>query len=246
MMCTLKERGAVDIFGYVSRNHSDCKHGHIYTSVANHHEHRHQNHHHHHNHQHQQQQQQLNNAGTPRVSSLEVKDILEGSAFCLHLTHLFETKLGEWFDSFQAVAVQLTAHVKVSGLVRVLGGQVDALCTRHGRLHALVVKVTAQDTPRPLDVAELCLTKVLVIQNGLALPEDVGLALLMLHLHAARPVLRLWLVTPSPEMETSIRLADVDDMIDAGRLSQHHELWPANATTDYSDELTAVDDPHVA
>ncbi|KAK7493101.1 hypothetical protein BaRGS_00015622, partial [Batillaria attramentaria] len=141
-----------------------------------------------------------------------------GGGFCAHLARLFEKKLEAWFDSFQAVAVKLTAHVKVSGLVRVLSGQVHALCTRRGRLHAVLVKVTAQDTPRPLDVAELCLAKVMVIQNGLALPEDLDLALLVLHVNATRPVLRLWVVTPSPEMETAIRMADIDDMIDAGRL----------------------------
>ncbi|XP_076445604.1 uncharacterized protein LOC143283304 [Babylonia areolata] len=156
----------------------------------------------------------------------------DGGQFCHHLVKLFEKKLEAWFDAFHAIAVRLTAHVKVAGLVRVLTGRVHALCTRQGRLHAVAIKVTGQDTPRPLDVAELCLTKVMVIQNGLALPEDLDLALLTLHVHPARPVLRLWLLTPSPQMETAIRVADIDDMIDAGRLSPRHELWLNNTTTD--------------
>lgn len=162
------------------------------------------------------------------------------SGFCAHLAKLFEKKLEAWFDSFQAVAARLTAHVKVSGLVRVLSGQVHALGTRQGRLHAVVIRLTAQDTPRPLDVAELCLAKVMVIQNGLALPEDLGLALLALHVHPARPVLRLWVLNPSVEMEAAIRLADIDDMIDAGRLSQHHELWADNTTTDTTTTTTTT------
>ncbi|KAL8615457.1 hypothetical protein ACOMHN_053793 [Nucella lapillus] len=163
----------------------------------------------------------------------------EGSQFCHHLIKLFEKKLETWFDSFHAIAVRLTAHVKVAGLVRVMTGQVHALCTRQGRLHAVAVKVTAQETPRPLDVAELCLMKVMVIQNGLALPEDLSLALLTLHVHPARPVLRLWLLTPSPQMETAIRVADIDDMIDAGRLSQQHELWVTNTSTEGETAATA-------
>ncbi|KAK7108656.1 uncharacterized protein [Littorina saxatilis] len=156
----------------------------------------------------------------------------ERTTFCDHLAKLFERKIETWFDGFQAVAVRLTAHVKVSGLVRVLSGKVHALATRKGRLHALVVKVTAQDTPRPLDVAELCLTKIMLIQNGLALPEELALDLLCLHLHPARPVLRLWSFTPSKEMEAAIRKADMDEMIDAAGLSQCHEMWPDNVTMD--------------
>nr|KAG5703997.1 hypothetical protein BaRGS_032086 [Batillaria attramentaria] len=234
----LHQRGAADIFHYIN-NH---KHSH------HHHQHQHQ-HHHPHQHQHQhhrhapalqkprpsdqrgQDNPTTDNKKTVALPSQPGDNGGGGGGFCAHLARLFEKKLEAWFDSFQAVAVKLTAHVKVSGLVRVLSGQVHALCTRRGRLHAVLVKVTAQDTPRPLDVAELCLAKVMVIQNGLALPEDLDLALLVLHVNATRPVLRLWVVTPSPEMETAIRMADIDDMIDAGRLSQYHEMWPDNATT---------------
>lgn len=183
------------------------------------------NNHNHHNSNHHHHQHHSNNSN---------------SGFCAHLAKLFEKKLEAWFDSFQAVAARLTAHVKVSGLVRVLSGQVHALGTRQGRLHAVVIRLTAQDTPRPLDVAELCLAKVMVIQNGLALPEDLGLALLALHVHPARPVLRLWVLNPSVEMEAAIRLADIDDMIDAGRLSQHHELWADNTTTDTTTTTTTT------
>ena len=257
----LNQMGAADIFNYISNhansptasnihnycndhNHSPRRHDPLRhqqntqrqreADIALIHNHHHPHHHHsndHHKHHHQDSQNNKGLSLLPEPSAVAAA-ASGNNGFCAHLAKLFEKKLETWFDSFQAVAVRLTAHVKVSGLVRVLSGQVHALGTRQGRLHAVAVKVTAQDTPRPLDVAELCLAKVMVIQNGLALPEDLALALLTLHVHPARPVLRLWLLTPSVEMETAIRLADIDDMIDAGRLSQYHELWADNTTTD--------------
>lgn len=224
----LHERGAADIFDYI--------HHHKQRQQQQQQQHKHDGHcHHHHHPPNDHRRPDNNNTNRKAVVAVHMSPSDRGDngtgGFCAHLARLFEKKLEAWFESFQAVAVRLTAHVKVSGLVRVLSGQVHALCTRRGRLHAVLVKVTAQDTPRPLDVAELCLAKVMVIQNGLALPEDLDLALLVLHVNASRPVLRLWLLTPTPEMETAIRLADIDDMIDAGRLSQYHELWPDNAVT---------------
>lgn len=148
--------------------------------------------------------------------------------FCGHLSHLFERKLDSWFDSFEAVGINLTGHVKVSNLVRVLSGQIDALCHRNGQMYVMNVKLTGMETPRPLDIAELCLYKALVIQNGLADPETVKLCFLTLHLRKDRPILRLWEYNPTDEMEKAIREADVDKMIDAGKVSQYHELWKHN------------------
>jgi hypothetical protein len=150
------------------------------------------------------------------------------STFCGHLCKLFERKIEQWFDSFEAVSLRLTGHVKVSNFVRVLGGQVDALC-RKGRLtYAVSLKVTTLDTPRPIDIAELCLYKVLLIQNGLGDPSEIRLCLLILHLTQDRPILRMWEYTPTDEMERSIREADIDKLIDAGKLSQYHEFWREN------------------
>ena len=228
----LHQLGAADIFNYIgnhagSPTHVSSSNKNSYSNYRSPRRHEPGNQHNQHHLLHQLDGKAAGLAGSPGVLAQS-----DAAGFCSHLMKLFEKKLESWFESFQAVAVRLTAHVKVSGLVRVLSGQVHALATRQGRLHAVAVKVTAQDTPRPLDVAELCLAKVMVIQNGLALPEDLGLALLTLHVHPARPVLRLWLLTPTSEMETAIRLADIDDMIDAGRLSQYHELWADNTTTD--------------
>ena len=149
-------------------------------------------------------------------------------SFCLHICHLFERKLESWFDSCDAIAVRLTGHVKVSNLVRVLTGQIDALCQREGIMYAINVKVTGMDTPRPLDIAELSLYKILAIQNGLCNPNSIKLCLLTLHLTQERPILRLWEYTPTDEMEQAIREADVDKLIDAGNLSQCHEYWQGN------------------
>ena len=147
------------------------------------------------------------------------------NSFCGHLCRLFDKKLDTWFDAFEAVNVRLTAHVKVSNFVRVLTGQVDAICRRRGMLYAIIVKVTGMATPRPLDLMELCMVKAMIIQNGLAPPDQVVLCLLACHLGADRPVLRLWEYRPTLAMDTAIREADIDRMIDAGRASQHHELW---------------------
>lgn len=150
------------------------------------------------------------------------------ATFCGHLCRLFERKINTWFQTFEAVAVKLTGHVKVSNFVRVLSGQVDALCRKDGCMYAVAFKVTGMDTPRPLDLAELCLYKSLVIQNGLADPENLKMCILALHLTAEKPILRLWEYSPSVEMEDSIREADIDKLIDAGKLSQHHEFWREN------------------
>jgi len=159
-----------------------------------------------------------------QVSNLESSE----SSFCNHMCYLFERKLSTWFESFEAVAVKLTGHVKVSNFVRVLSGQVDALCHRDGFMYAINIKVTGMDTPRPLDLAEMCLYKSLVIQNGLCDPDNLKLCLLTLHLTAVKPILRMWEYTPTHEMEQSIREADVDKLIDAGKLSQYHEFWKDN------------------
>lgn len=153
------------------------------------------------------------------------------ASFCSHFCKLFDKKFETWFDSFQAVNVKLTAHVKVSNFVRVLTGQVDLLCRKQGTLYAVNVKVTGMAAPRPLDVNELGLVKAMVIQNGLAPPEQVTCALLVCHLGEDRPVLRLWEYRPTAEMDNAIRMADIDSMIDAGKLSQFHELWRDNVTT---------------
>lgn len=150
------------------------------------------------------------------------------ATFCGHLCRLFERKINSWFEAFEAVAVKLTGHVKVSNFVRVLSGQVDALCHKDGCMYAVAFKVTGMDTPRPLDVAELCLYKSLVIQNGLADPDNLKMCLLALHLTHEKPILRLWEYSPTAEMEESIREADIDRLIDAGKLSQYHEFWKDN------------------
>ncbi|RUS90444.1 hypothetical protein EGW08_001785 [Elysia chlorotica] len=161
------------------------------------------------------------------------------TSFCGHLCRLFDKKLDAWFDAFEAVNVRLTAHVKVSNYVRVLTGQVDALCRRRGVLYAINIKVTGMTTPRPLDLMELCMVKAMVIQNGLAPPDQVVLCLLSCHLGADRPVLRLWEYRPTHAMDTAIREADIDRMIDAGRASQHHELWEKSVCPPGLGSLTA-------
>ena len=161
------------------------------------------------------------------------------TSFCGHLCRLFDKKLDAWFDAFEAVNVRLTAHVKVSNYVRVLTGQVDALCRRRGMLYAINIKVTGMTTPRPLDLMELCMVKAMVIQNGLAAPDQVVLCLLACHLGADRPVLRLWEYRPTLAMDTAIREADIDRMIDAGRASQHHELWGKSVCPPDVGSLTA-------
>lgn len=148
--------------------------------------------------------------------------------FCGHLCRLFERKINSWFETFEAVAVKLTGHVKVSNFVRVLSGQIDALCHKDGCMYAIAFKVTGMDTPRPLDLAELCLYKSLIIQNGLADPENLKMCLLTLHITPEKPILRLWEYSPTAEMEDSIREADIDRLIDAGKLSQYHEFWKEN------------------
>ncbi|KAK3098998.1 hypothetical protein FSP39_025135 [Pinctada imbricata] len=150
------------------------------------------------------------------------------SNFCAHVCRLFERKIIGWFDSFDAVAVRLTGHVKVSSFVRVLSGQVDALCQKEGYMYAVIIKTTGMDTPRPLDLAELGFCKTLIVQNGLAEPSNLRLCLLTLHLTAEKPILRLWQYQPSEEMDTAIAEADIDKMIDAGKLSQYHEFWADN------------------
>lgn len=161
------------------------------------------------------------------------------TSFCGHLCRLFDKKLDAWFEAFEAVNVRLTAHVKVSNFVRVLTGQVDALCRRRGMLYAINVKVTGMSTPRPLDLMELCMVKAMVIQNGLAPPDQVALGLLACHLGSGRPVLRLWEYRPSLAMDTAIIEADIDRMIDAGRASQHHELWTKSVCPPDIGSLTA-------
>lgn len=150
------------------------------------------------------------------------------SSFCGNLCRLFERKIESWFDTFEAVAVKLTGHVKVSNFVRVLAGQVDALALKDGKVVAVNVKVTGLDTPRPLDIAELTMCKILLIQNGLANPATLRMCLLVLHLTEERPILRLWEYNPTDEMERAIREADIDKLIDAGKLSQYHEFWKDN------------------
>lgn len=149
-------------------------------------------------------------------------------SFCTNLCRLFERKIESWFETFEAVGVKLTGHVKVSNFVRVLAGQVDALCCKGGITYAINIKVTGLDTPRPLDVAELQMCKILVIQNGLSVPSNLRLCLLVLHLTEERPILRLWEYTPTTEMDNSIKEADIDKLIDAGKLSQFHEFWRDN------------------
>lgn len=149
-------------------------------------------------------------------------------SFCGNLCRLFERKIESWFETFEAVAIKLTGHVKVSNFVRVLAGQIDVICFNDGKTCAVNIRVTGLDTPRPLDIAELALCKILTIQNGLALPTHLKMFLLVLHLKEERPILRLWEYLPTEEMETSIREADIDKLIDAGKLSQHHEFWKEN------------------
>ncbi|XP_064595698.1 uncharacterized protein LOC135462215 [Liolophura sinensis] len=149
--------------------------------------------------------------------------------FSKHLARMFEKKLDTWFSSFDAVAVKLSGHVKVSGFVRVLSGQLDMLATRNGFTYIVDIKSTSLDSPKPMDVVHLCLLKMLAIQNGLEDPNNVRLALLILHLHPARPVLRLWEYDPTVSMERALREGDIDKLIEAGRKSEHHELWKCNA-----------------
>lgn len=149
-------------------------------------------------------------------------------SFCANLCRLFERKIESWWDTFEAVGVKLTGHVKVSNFVRVLTGQVDVLCCKDARTCAINIKVTGLDTPRPLDIAELSMCKILMIQNGLADPANMSMCLLVLHLTEERPILRLWEYVPTEEMERSIREADIDKLIDAGKLSQYHEFWKEN------------------
>ncbi|GFO12342.1 hypothetical protein PoB_003884700 [Plakobranchus ocellatus] len=163
------------------------------------------------------------------------------NSFCGHLCRLFERKLDSWFDAFEAVNVRLTAHVKVSNFVRVLTGQVDALCRRRGFLYAINVKVTGMTTPRPLDLMEMCMVKAMVIQNGLAAPDQVVLCMLACHLGTDRPVLRLWEYRPTLIMDNAIKEADIDRMIDAGRASQYHELWGKSVCPPGMGSLTARD-----
>ncbi|KAL4233221.1 hypothetical protein ACF0H5_007905 [Mactra antiquata] len=149
-------------------------------------------------------------------------------SFCGNLCRLFERKIESWWETFEAVGVKLTGHVKVSNFVRVLSGQVDALCCKDGKTYAINIKVTGLDTPRPLDIAELEMCKILIIQNGLADPNNLRMCLLVLHLTEERPILRLWEYLPSEQMEKAIREADIDNLIDAGKLSQYHEFWKDN------------------
>ncbi|OWF44995.1 uncharacterized protein LOC110457565 isoform X2 [Mizuhopecten yessoensis] len=158
----------------------------------------------------------------------QVTQINSTFSFCNHICQLFERKLDTWFQSCEAVAVKLTGHVKVSNFVRVMTGQIDALCHRDEYMFAINIKVTGMNTPRPLDLAEMCLYKALVIQNGLCDPDLLKLCLLTLHLTEEKPILRFWEYTPTDEMEQAIREADVDRLIDAGKLSQHHEFWKGN------------------
>lgn len=162
-----------------------------------------------------------------RHASLNTEKELD-QTFCGHLCKLFDKKLDSWFDTFEAVSVRLTAHVKVSNFVRVLTGQIDLLCRKNGRLCAINVKVTGMTSPRPMDVNEMCLVKAMIIQNGLAAPSDVVCGLLVCHLSEERPVLRLWEYKPTAQMDRAILEADIDNMIDAGRLSQYNELWKGN------------------
>ncbi len=150
------------------------------------------------------------------------------SSFCGHLCKLFDRKVETWFDCFQCVHTNLVAHLKVSTYTRVLNGQIDALCRRDGHLYAVNVKVTGQETPRPIDIAELAMCKSMMIQSGLERPDQVRLSLLICHLNEDRPVLRLWSYSPSDEMEQAIREGDIDKMIDSGKLTQYHEFWKAN------------------
>ncbi|KAH3736133.1 hypothetical protein DPMN_042695 [Dreissena polymorpha] len=150
------------------------------------------------------------------------------SSFCGNLCRLFERKIESWFETFEAVAVKLTGHVKVSNFVRVLAGQVDAMSCKGGFTYAINIKVTGLDTPRPLDIAELAMCKILIIQNGLAMPSSLKMCLLVLHLTEERPILRLWEYTPTAEMDNAIKEADIDRLIDAGKLSQYHEFWKDN------------------
>uniref|UniRef100_A0A2C9LDM1 Uncharacterized protein n=1 Tax=Biomphalaria glabrata TaxID=6526 RepID=A0A2C9LDM1_BIOGL len=161
------------------------------------------------------------------------------STFCGLLCKLFDKKLESWFDNFEAVNVRLTAHVKVSNLVRVLTGQVDLICRKGGILYAINVKVTGMPTPRPMDVNELCLVKAMVIQNGLADPDAMICGLLVCHLGEDRPVLRLWEYRPTRAMDIAIQEADVDNMIEAGKHSKLHELWPQNVCPPGVASLTA-------
>ena len=161
-------------------------------------------------------------------NQLNAKTSETNSSFCGNLCRLFERKIESWFETFEAVAVKLTGHVKVSNFVRVLAGQIDALSSKDGKIIAVNVKVTGLDTPRPLDIAELAMCKILLIQNGLADPANVKTCLLILHLTDERPILRLWEYTPTAEMEKAIREADIDKLIDAGKLSQYHEFWKDN------------------
>lgn len=150
------------------------------------------------------------------------------SGFCNHLCRLFEKKICSWFEGFEAAAVKLTGHVKVSNFVRVLSGQVDALGQRDGCMCAVAVKVTGMDTLRPLDLAELAFCKTLIVQNGLADPNFLRMCVLCLHLSNEKPILRLWEYTPTDEMERAIAEADIDKMIDSGGLTQFHEFWHKN------------------
>ena len=159
---------------------------------------------------------------------LNAKTSEANSSFCGNLCRLFERKIESWFETFEAVAVKLTGHVKVSNFVRLLAGQIDALSAKDGKIVAINVKVTGLDTPRPLDIAELAMCKILLIQNGLANPANVKMCLLILHLTEERPILRLWEYNPTSEMERAIREADIDKLIDAGKLSQYHEFWKDN------------------
>ncbi|KAH9500635.1 hypothetical protein Btru_077168 [Bulinus truncatus] len=161
------------------------------------------------------------------------------SSFCGHLCKLFDKKIESWFDAFVAVNVKLTAHVKVSNLVRVLTGQVDLICRKAGILYAINVKVTGMPTPRPMDVCELCLVKAMVIQNGLADPDAMVCCLLICHLGEDRPVLRLWEYRPTTAVDKAIKEADVDGIIDAGKVSKLCELWPQNMCPPGVASLTA-------
>lgn len=162
------------------------------------------------------------------ISSVDIDGL--NTTFVGHFCRLFERKLDSWFESYKAIAVRLTGHVKVSNFVRVLCGQIDLICQREGRMYAVCVKVTELESLRPVDIAEICLCKILLIQNGLADPNSLKLAFLVVHLNADRPILRLWEYTPSEEMEQSMREADIDKLIDAGKLSQYHEFWKENVS----------------
>lgn len=161
--------------------------------------------------------------------------------FSQHLARMFEKKLDNWFSSFDAVTVKLNGHVKVSGFVRVLSGQLDIVATRKGFTYIVDIKSTSLDSPKPMDVIHMCLLKMLAIQNGLEDPNNVRLALLILHLQPARPVLRLWEYDPTVSMERALREGDIDKLIEAGRKSEHHELWKSNAVVaDSTDKLNNV------